>query len=241
MARRRGFTLAGLLVALAVSGVLLSFVYQIFLSQQRSFSIQEEVADAQQNARVALEELSRALISLGAGTSRDGGQVRLLVAHPYQITFNANRSGDHDALIPGSPVPGAAGADPYAEVPGTYGSSPAETYRYYLRPDGAHHVLAREVNGGPGQQAALLLANTRLGEPLFRYYGDFDGDGTFEILDRVDRTTSPRVAAGEPLDAVIQKIEIQVVTQTAFPDPRYPDYGGYRLTRLTTAVTPRNL
>lgn len=241
MGRNRGLTLVELLVALAVVGTLLSFVYRIFLSQQRSFALQEEVADAQQNARLALEELSRALASLGVGVAAGQGQVSLLVAHPDQITFNADRSGDHNALAPGSPVPGAGPADPYPSVPGTYALSPAETYRYYLRADGSHHVLAREVNGGPGQQTALLMANPGLGEPLFRYHGDFDGDGVPETLDRVDLQTSPRLAAGEPLDALVRRIEIHVVTRTAHPDRRYPDHGGHRVTRFTTSVTLRNL
>ncbi|MEW6490065.1 MAG: prepilin-type N-terminal cleavage/methylation domain-containing protein [Thermodesulfobacteriota bacterium] len=241
MRRPGGFTLVELLVTLAVVGVLLSFVYQIFISQQRSFSIQEEVADAQQNARVALEELTHALTSLGAGVAGEEGQVRLLVAHPYQLTFNADRSTDHAALAPGSAVPGAEPADGYQVIPGAYAASPAETYRYFLKPDGPHHTLTREVNGSAGAQVALHLANLRLGEPLFMYYGDFDGDGTFETLDRVDTATSPRVAAGEPLDTVVRRIELHVITQTDHPDPRFPDHGGYRLTRLTSSVSPRNL
>lgn len=241
MRGRSGFTLVELLVTLAVAGVLLSFVYQIFIAQQRSFSVQEEVADAQQNARVALEELTRALSSLGAGVEADDGQVRLLVAHPYQLTFNADRSDAHDALPPGTAVPGAGPADPYPGIPGAYAASPAETYRYALVPEGAHHALVWEVNGGPDQTVAQLMANVALGEPLFRYYGDFDGDGSFETLDRVDTTTSPRVAAGEHLDAVIRRIELHVVTRTSHADPRYPEHGGYRLTRLASAVSPRNL
>lgn len=241
MRQRSGFTLVELLVTLAVVGVLLAFVYQIFIAQQRSFSIQEEVADAQQNARVAVEELTRALASLGAGVAGDEGQVRLLVAHPYQLTFNADRSTAHDAMAPGSTVPGAEPADPYPVIPGAYAAPPAETYRYALKPDGAHYALIWEVNAGPDQTVAQLLANPALDEPLFRYYGDFDGDGTFETLDRVDTATSPRVAAGESLDAVIRRIELHVVTRTAHADPRYPEHGGYRLTRLTSAVSPRNL
>jgi prepilin-type N-terminal cleavage/methylation domain-containing protein len=241
MRGRGGFSLVELLVTLAVAGVLLGFIYQIFIAQQRSFSIQEDVADAQQNARVALEELTRALTSLGAGVAAEDGQVRLLVAHPYQLTFNADRSTAHDALAPGAAVPGAEPADPYSVIPGAYAASPAETYRYALVPDGAHFALVWEVNAGPDQTVAQLLANPALGEPLFRYYGDFDGDGTFETLDRVDTATSPRLAAGEPLDAVVRRIDLHVVTRTAHADPRYPEHGGYRLTRLASAVSPRNL
>ncbi|RMG92817.1 MAG: prepilin-type N-terminal cleavage/methylation domain-containing protein, partial [Candidatus Dadabacteria bacterium] len=56
---RRAFTLVELLVALAVAGVFLSLLYQAFLAQERSFRVQEDVTDARQNARVAVDELAR--------------------------------------------------------------------------------------------------------------------------------------------------------------------------------------
>ncbi len=237
-----GFTLLEVLVTLGVAGILLALVYQIFISQQRSARVQEEVADAQQNARVGVEELTRGLTSLGAGVRTEEGQVRILVAHPHELTFNADLSSVDDALAAGAtPVPGAGAQDPYDHIPGSYASSPAETYRYYLGADGPHHTLYREMNGGQPQQVALLAANIRIGEPLFRYQGDFDGDGTLETLERVDRTSSPRVAAGEPLDAVIRRIDIELVTATPSADPRFPGNQGYRLTRLRTSVAPRNL
>ncbi|RMG87442.1 MAG: hypothetical protein D6708_12920, partial [Candidatus Dadabacteria bacterium] len=214
--------------------------YQAFLAQERSFRVQEDVTDARQNARVAVDELARALASLGAGAEVGAGQPRLLVAHEHEITFTADLSGDHDAQPPGAPVPGAGPQDPLATFPaGAYAASPAETYRFRLvrRTGEPFYTLMREVNGGADQAVALLLANPDLGEPLFRYLGDFDGDGDDEWLDRVDRSTSPRLAAGVPLDALVRRIEIRAVARPARPDARAPA----REVRLTTAVTPRNL
>ncbi len=239
-----GFTLVELLVALAVAGIFLSLLYQAFLVQERSYRVQEDVADARQNARVAVDELSRALMSLGAGTDVEGGQPRFLVAHENEITFTANLSADHDAQTPGATVPGAGTGDPYGTFPpGTYAGSPAETYRYRLvRRSGEDlFTLMREINGGPDQAVALLIADPDRAGPLFRYWGDFDGNGTEEWLDRVDRATSPRLAAGEPLEVLVRRIEIRVVTEPPRPDPRFPGPGGVRQTRLVTSVTPRNL
>ncbi len=244
MTARRGFTLVETLVTLAVVGVFLGLLYQLLITQQRSYRVQEDLADAQQNARVALDELSRALASLGAGTAVEQGQPRLLVAHEHEVVFTADLSGDFGAQAPGTAVPGAGPRDPFQTFPpGAYAGSPAETYRYYLgqRTGEPWYTLYRQVNGGAGQAVAMLLANPTREEPLFRYLGDFDGNGTEEWLDRVDRTTSPRIAAGEPLDAVIRRIEIRVLAETAHPDPRYPLNQGHRQVRFTTTVAPRNL
>lgn len=72
--RNGAFTLVELLVATAVVGILLSLVYQIFISQQRGYVLQEDLADAQQNARVAVETLTRDLGALGTGAVLDRGR-----------------------------------------------------------------------------------------------------------------------------------------------------------------------
>jgi len=245
--RKRGFTFSELLVALAVASLLVAVVYQVFISQQRVFTAQEDVAEAQQNARVAVDELTRTVSPLGAGAAVAQGQARILLAHPDQILFNADLSSDHDALAAGTDLTGVAGHsadDPYDAVPGSYAGGTAETYRYYLRPDGSgHHSLYREINLNPfgRREVAMHLGNLRVGQALFSYYGDFDGDGIFETLDRVDRATSPRVAAGAPLDAVIRRVDLRIVAESPFPDPRLAVNAGYRQTVLQTSITPRNL
>jgi len=176
-----GFTMVEVLVTLVVASVLLAFIYQIFLSQQRSQGIQEEVADAQQNARVASEELTRALSSLGAGADLDRGQVRILVAHSDELVFNADLSPEDTAadrkwaLPPGTALPAAwiTAQDPYPAVPGAYpvpvtAETPAETHRYYLGPQGAHATLYHQMGYyrpstgltvfGTPQQVALNFA-----------------------------------------------------------------------------------
>jgi prepilin-type N-terminal cleavage/methylation domain-containing protein len=249
-----GFTIVELLVTLAVASILLALIYQIFVTQQRGHSLQEEVADAQQNARVAVEELTRYLTSLGSGVVPN--QMKILVAHPYEVVFNADMTTD-SGLVPTDPVPGARPNDPYQTVPAGYATTPAETYRYTLdaNRDGVvddsdrvyenHFVLYREKSDDSGtgdlEQVALLVANPRVGQPLFEYLGDFDGDGDSETLQAVDTITSSRIAAGEPLDAVIRRVDINLVTETANPDPRYTENQGYRQTRFKTSIAPRNL
>ncbi len=252
MRRGSGFTLIEVLVGMAVTGIFLTFVYRILLAHQAAFLVQDALADARQNARIGLDELTRSLSSAGAGVDLDCGQMRILVAHPYQVVFNADLSSEHAAPAPAiTRVPGAQAADPWAYLPGSYSTSPAETIRYTLdrngdgkvdladRSQGEHYSLYREVNGGSNQELALAVGNPRLGTPLFRYEADCDGDGSPEVLTRVDRATCARVGSGEPLDAVIRKVGIDLVTESASRDPAWP--GGYRQVRYTSWVTLRNL
>ena len=58
---RKGFTLVELLVALAIGVILMAGVYQYFISQQRTYSAQDELLRVQQNARVAETLISKAV------------------------------------------------------------------------------------------------------------------------------------------------------------------------------------
>lgn len=65
--RRRGFTLIELLVAMAVSLVVLMAVLQLFDNSRASYVIQEDVAELQQNVRIAKMFLERDIRMADAG------------------------------------------------------------------------------------------------------------------------------------------------------------------------------
>ena len=64
---QRGLTLIELMVALALSFIIVGAVYRAFTSQQRTYTIQDQVAEAQQSARVAMNILMRDLRMAGHG------------------------------------------------------------------------------------------------------------------------------------------------------------------------------
>jgi type IV pilus assembly protein PilW len=72
---RKGVTLIELLVALVVSGVLLAGVYRTFVSQQHTFSVQDQVVDMQQNVRLAINRMTRELRMAGFGGGGVSGWV----------------------------------------------------------------------------------------------------------------------------------------------------------------------
>lgn len=62
-----GLTLAELMVAMAVAGILLAAGYGVFLTQQKTYAVQDRVAKLQQNARAAMNLITRDLRMAGHG------------------------------------------------------------------------------------------------------------------------------------------------------------------------------
>ncbi|MDD2317834.1 MAG: prepilin-type N-terminal cleavage/methylation domain-containing protein [Desulfobacterales bacterium] len=65
----KGFTLIELMIGMAVGLVLLAAVYSVFLVQNKELRNQEQITEMQQNARMAMEMMSRDLMMAGYGPS----------------------------------------------------------------------------------------------------------------------------------------------------------------------------
>lgn len=69
---RKGFTLIELMVALVLSFILVGAIYRTFTVQQKVYTVQDQIAEAQQNARMAMNILMRDIRMAGYGLP-DGG------------------------------------------------------------------------------------------------------------------------------------------------------------------------
>ena len=69
--RSKGVTLIELLIALMISAILIAGIYRIFLYHQRTYVTQEQVADMQQNVRVAINRMMREIRMAGFGGKND--------------------------------------------------------------------------------------------------------------------------------------------------------------------------
>jgi prepilin-type N-terminal cleavage/methylation domain-containing protein len=63
----KGVTLIELLIALAISGILMGALYQAYIGQQKTYTVQEQVVDMQQNTRVAIGRMMREIRMAGFG------------------------------------------------------------------------------------------------------------------------------------------------------------------------------
>ncbi len=69
---KKGFTLIELMVALVLSFILVGAIYRTFTVQQKAYTVQDQIAEAQQNGRMAMNILMRDIRMAGYGMP-DGG------------------------------------------------------------------------------------------------------------------------------------------------------------------------
>jgi prepilin-type N-terminal cleavage/methylation domain-containing protein len=65
--KSKGVTLIELLIALVISAILVAGIYRTFIHQQKTYATQEQVADMQQNVRVAINRMIREIRMAGFG------------------------------------------------------------------------------------------------------------------------------------------------------------------------------
>ena len=90
-----GFTLVELLIALAISGVIMAGVYSAFKTQQDSYLAQEQVAEVQQNLRASIDYMVRSLRMAGFDPEHSGN---------FGITDVRSRDLDNNLNVNGSPA-----------------------------------------------------------------------------------------------------------------------------------------
>ena len=91
----RGFTLIELLIAMAIGLVVTTSISSAFISQRKTYAIQEQIAEMTQSARAALDMISREVKMAGYDPTGAG-----IVGVPYsatQLEVRADLNGDGDA------------------------------------------------------------------------------------------------------------------------------------------------
>ena len=92
----QGFTLVELLIAMAISGVVLGAVVTAFSTQRKAYDLQENLTEMVLNARVGMEMITREARVAGYDPSGAGFD-----AMPYQSTtlqIQADLNGDGDIV-----------------------------------------------------------------------------------------------------------------------------------------------
>ena len=120
----KGFTLVELLIAMAISGIIMTGVYAAFKSQQDSYLAQEQVAEMQQNIRAGLYIMTSDLRMAGYDPLTTGNY-GVVSATNSKFVFTADMNEDG-----GSP----GGTDP-------------ETFTYELYSPSAGELSLRRIAG----------------------------------------------------------------------------------------------
>ena len=171
-----GFTLFVLLVAMAITGIVAGAIYTAFQSQQKSYLIQEQVAEMQQNLRAAMDIMVREIRM--AGYSQGASGFGITDIRPRDINNNV------DITVTGN---GAFEFTADFDDNGTLSGGETVSFSVYdspvAAPDGIND-LGRNSGGGRQLVAENIEA---LG---FAYAFDADGDG---ILDTYNVGGNQRV------------------------------------------------
>lgn len=180
----RGFTLVETMFGMVVVAILLVAIAGIFVLFQKSSAQTRQFAEAQQNARVAIDFITDDLRQAGASTDYFQGQRFIVHAGPYQVGFNADIdngqtvSGNNplesiDVDLSPNTVP-VSGATIYAP-PVTYDSE-AETVVFTLDSNADGTISAADRGDDPEEDG--INPNLFV---LRRYAYGADGTGSNQV------------------------------------------------------------
>jgi prepilin-type N-terminal cleavage/methylation domain-containing protein len=231
MKEMKGFTLVELMVALAVTTVLMAAVYMAVNATQRNSSAIERKVTAQQDVKPVLDLMAME-IGMASYNPTSAPNANLwvnptgscLAASSNPPNYRGIQEATSNSIVVEMDIGGSAG-----DGDGMLGDA-NEVIRFNY--DTGNQYITRETNCGgaqpflgdvPTKTRAVRVINDTLNIPLFRYY---NGTGT-EIL-------SAGLPAGIPN---IRRIEITLAVETENVDP---DSNQRRRLIYSTSVIPRN-
>jgi type IV pilus assembly protein PilW len=265
----QGFTLVELLVAMAISGVVMAGIYSAYYSQQKSYVTQEQVSAMQQNLRAAMYYMEREIRLAGYDPARSGGfgitDIRLKdiddnldVDGDSSLEFTIDR--DEDGVVGAgdetvyycmydSPV---AAPDGKTDLARRYGAGVRQLLAENIEALGFAYAFD---NNGDGQ-----LDTTAAGNTIWAIDSDNDNDLDVNldtnddgIIDINDNVAGTALANNVNISA-IRSINIWLLARTDIEDRGFQDTGTYvvankritpndglRRRLLTTNIKCRNM
>ncbi len=154
---KKGFTLIELMVAVVILGLVMAAVVTVLINTEKAKREAELLMECQQNARAALDIMSRDVRSAGFGIFLGSPQSVIVYATPFECIFNGNiepyPDNDLAHLEPRAYDPNAIPACPNYN-PGIYYTTGAETYRYFI--DSTNSLAKKTTNPND----AILIRQT---------------------------------------------------------------------------------
>jgi prepilin-type N-terminal cleavage/methylation domain-containing protein len=233
-----GFTLLELVIAMFLTVIVSTAIYMAYNSQHKSYTVQEQVSDMQQNLRAAMYFMQKDIRMAGtdpALKAGGGGQAdaKIVIANVGELEFTMDIAGgetdnidnDKDSLV-----------DENGEwFDGGLGDA-GEQVRFKLDNDadddgvadgGVPCTLGRDVDGAGLNDIAENI------ETLNFVYLDsggntLDDDGSGNVVASIDD---------------IRQIQVTITARSERRDPEFTSASGdnFRRRTLTMTITPRNI
>ena len=256
--RKNGVTLIELLIALVLSSILTAVLYRAFISQQRMYTVQDQVADMQQNVRIAMGQMTREIRMAGYG-----GDILSVFGDVNGFTNIITPASDAITIIfadeVGALKENAAKGSQQLRV--TNARIFNADKKKYLCLDGLHNYSVQSVAEDTVTLYAPLAEDHPIHEPVYlvkaiSYYLGLSGGKT--VLRRNENTGG----GGQPLaenmeslefsyfdargDVTTNPADVRMVRMTATAktnmlDPEYKGGDGYRRRTLSSNIKIRNM
>ena len=260
----KGVTLIELLIALVISAVLTAGIYRAFIHQQRSYTTQEQVADMQQNARVAINRMMREIrmagcgniqgvlpVSFLGGTRTYNDVVNLDAPVAGALTIVSAIGGS--AVLTGQPASNQIQVSALAEFDTNnkkYISIGGLECHSITAIDAGNKILtlnsdlSRVYNNGTTLVYAIRAISYRIapdaeGKPVLRR--DENTGGGFQPMANNIESIEFRNSDGTiPLNPNSASMQVAVTAMTDRPDPQLKVGDGYRRRQFTSIILQRN-
>jgi len=268
--KQNGVSLIELLVALVISTVLIAAIYRTFIGQQKTYAVQEQIVDMQQNIRFGISSMVKEIKMAGFGN----------ISMVLPATINGRTY--TNIVIPDTPAANAltilSAANPVATltVEGNVNQSQVivstltdslgnqlfdTTNRRYISIGGVESNIITAVNTGT---RTLTLANPLtfnhiVGTPVFPIRAltyqvvvengipvlkRDDGGGSQPEADGIETLQFQYFDADGNVTATpanIRIIRVSLTARTNIQDPDYKDGGGYRRRQIASNIHLRNM
>jgi len=268
---KRGVTLIELLIALVISAILVAGIYRIFISTQRSYTVQDQVVEMQQNVRAAINKMMREIrmvnfgriVSLNGGTfvsnilpMNIGGQVfpDVLTTNPNDITviggFEQIRRDNGDPIViesaSGNQITLNFATDKFDGANNQFLSIGGEESFVVVSRSVRTLTLDRVPNNPVGHFIFKIRAVTyRLNGLQLRR--DINVGPPQRLADNIDGLQFQYFNAdgGQILTQnsanSVASIQVTITARTKDPDPTYGSDGGFRRRQIVSTIQLRNM
>jgi type IV pilus assembly protein PilW len=173
--RKKGFTLVELMIALALTGIVMASIYKALASSQKVYTAQDQVVETQENVRAAMDFMVRGIRMAGynpAGSAtafgfvNDASTGRITSASSIAFDVDDNEDGNFDD----------------ADEDGDLDGDPNEQVAFRLNVGGTDSILRRYRP--PSEDGTVAAQWTAVAENIaalgFAYAYDNDGDGQLD-------------------------------------------------------------
>lgn len=220
--REIGFTLIELLIAMALALVIISALSTAFISQRKTYAVQENVSEMIQTARAAMDMITREIKMAGLAPTGHDKKFEDGTATVQTSPLMQRKDPNAARFVGISYNSDSSVIDIYADIQGdgAISTSTGSTDHITYSKAAGEYVIKRNTNTGGSPQPFVENIHS-----FSVAYLDEDGVNTTAVAD-------------------IRQVEITITARTAQPDPDYMhpiNNDHYRTYTLTSRTTPPNL